>query len=313
VADGAGDAEHSHVAAAASIDALRASALANALDAAAEAAWQQAQEALTACPNGCGRTFLPDRVALHLKGCLTARGDCVGRDPAVRAKYHLPPEPGAAAKAKKGSSNSSKGSTTGNTSSVGSTVNSSSSNSRAAGELPGNHGSGAHALDGALLGLLEAWGAADRATVAALQALGVADVAGLDACLQHTSDAAFKRVGLNDFRRRKLASAVRAPSPAPAAEAAAAPAAVLGSRAASPRAFSGRRLRHSASDFDARGVRQSPTHAFCFDLAPSSSLSHSWPHSLHSLVCPRARSVSLSAHLSVLTTRLCLSILIRCL
>ena len=269
MADGAGDAEHSHVAAASLIDALRASALANALDAAAEAAWQQAQEALTACPNGCGRTFLPDRVALHLKGCLTARGDCVGRDPAVRAKFHLPPEPGAAVKAKKGSSSSSssKGSTTGNTSSVGSTVNSSSSiSSRAAGELPGNHGSGAHALDGALLGLLEAWGAADRVTVAALQALGVADVAGLDACLQHTSDAVFKRVGLNDFRRRKLASAVRAPSPAPAADAATAPAAVLGSRGASPRAFSGRRLRHSASDFDARGVGQSPTHAYCFDL-----------------------------------------------
>jgi len=168
---------------------------------------------LTACPNQCGRTFLPDRVALHLKGCLAARGDHLGHDPAVRKRYNLPPKK---AKGKFGTTRVAGNKTT-------------SSNSNDSTNVVENE------LDRSLLDLLEAWGAVDAVTLAALRALKVTNIEDLAACLQEgkTSEADFKRVGLNDFRRRKLASALRSPSPGPR----------------------GRSPRSSQSDFDTRGVR----------------------------------------------------------
>ena len=53
-------------------------------------AWGDAQSALTNCPNGCGRTFLPDRISKHLGSCITALGDHVEGD-AVLKSYGLQP------------------------------------------------------------------------------------------------------------------------------------------------------------------------------------------------------------------------------
>lgn len=155
-------------------------------------------------------------MALHLKGCLAARGDHLGQDPAVRKRYNLPPR-----KAK----NKLPGATRG----AGNKATSHSSNGS-------NSDAVALELDRSLLDLLEAWGAADTVTLAALQALKVKNIDDLTACLQEGqhSEADFKRVGLNDFRRRKLASALRSPSPGPRGR-------------SSPRS--------SHSDFDTRGVR----------------------------------------------------------
>ena len=57
---------------------------------AVEMAWGDAQSALTNCPNGCGRTFLPDRISKHLGSCITALGDHVEGD-AVLKSYGLQP------------------------------------------------------------------------------------------------------------------------------------------------------------------------------------------------------------------------------
>ena len=59
---------------------------------AVQSAWEESQAVLTPCPNHCGRTFMPDRIAKHLPWCIRERGDMVG-DLRVRDNFGLGPLP----------------------------------------------------------------------------------------------------------------------------------------------------------------------------------------------------------------------------
>ncbi|XP_078605983.1 zinc finger protein 474-like isoform X1 [Branchiostoma floridae x Branchiostoma japonicum] len=73
------------------------------VDAANEAAWQSSQASLVPCPT-CGRTFLPDRLPVHQKGCKPKDGSSTHKTTPSATATSSPPKGGAVPKPSSSSS-----------------------------------------------------------------------------------------------------------------------------------------------------------------------------------------------------------------